>query len=405
MRTLGPTRTALTSGPTRQSESIARELALWEGAVAVVSLCVLLAKGVLYVMGGQLPDWLVLALFAGVIVNVGVLAWRWRVMRLRGKVVVVVAVGAMTIAAAVGFRGPTSVGAPQTSAPTPGARNDASAPSRDVNGSNAAVTDILATHCTPAIGPAAAFDIVHETVGATQGIVTVGSEPNAWVLQAAAPAAQGDNLVVVDGAEPRRLMLYSVSGRRASATRLVEGVVVDTAVDEAGDLVAFVERVGSNTRLGIWRPTSDQVLVFADPDASVAEVAVSRSGTTMNWTELVTGAARVVVSPTAAFQPRIAVVNGRYATWANEETLVYSAPFGEGHAIFAAPAAGGDAVRLTTPVQEDDIWPAVDPTCRSVVFTRSGAGGSVALFRTTGGTASPFLLDEAGAEIRVSFSW
>jgi WD40-like Beta Propeller Repeat len=257
--------------------------------------------------------------------------------------------------------------------------------------------------CVPA-GSAADNWFLYETAGVERMITIEPDEDEAWAIPGGAFAAAGQHIVYTDVADARRIEIMDLTTREVVASTALSGRATDATISEDGDHVVAVEDSSGDTRLVLWRPSTDEVTVLHDPLVDVSAPALSPSGDQLAWVLGANRSGRLVVADVATLGERVVAQDGGDPAWSPDgSTLVYSAPHGEGRAIHAVPVIGGESYRITSPVRADDYDPAVLPTCDGVVYARA-EGGTVDLWETRLGRADERLRPLAGAQSRPAFA-
>jgi len=257
--------------------------------------------------------------------------------------------------------------------------------------------------CTPA-DPAAARWFLYETSGVERVITIEPDDDQAWTILGGAFAAAGQHIVYTDVADTSRVEVMDLTARKVVASTAMSGRTTDATISHDGDHVVVVEDRSGDTRLVLWRPSTDELTVLVDPLVDVSAPALSPSADQLAWVQGTNRSGRLVVADMATLGERVVAEDGGDPAWSPDgSTLVYTAPYGEGRAIHAVSVRGQDSYRITNPVQADDYNPAVLPTCDGVVYARA-AGGTVDLFETRLGGTDEKLGELAGAQSRPAFA-
>lgn len=257
--------------------------------------------------------------------------------------------------------------------------------------------------CTAA-EPAAANWFLFETAGVERMITIEPDGDQAWSIPGGAFAAAGQHIVYTDVADASRVKIRDLTVREVVASTAMSGRITDATISRDGDHVVVVEDRSGDTRLVLWRPSTDEVTVLHDPLVDVSAPALSPSGDQLAWVQGANRSGRLVVADLATLGERVVADDGGDPAWSPDgSTLVYSAPFGEGRAIYAVDVGGRESHRITNPVQADDYDPAVLPTCDGVVYSRA-EGRTVDLWETSVGGPDRKLRQLAGAQSRPAFA-
>jgi dipeptidyl aminopeptidase/acylaminoacyl peptidase len=247
---------------------------------------------------------------------------------------------------------------------------------------------------------------LYETSGAPSKIVIEQDGRAVWDVDGSAFAAAGSRLVYVDPALPSRVIVEEIATHEWLATTVLDGRVTDTTISQDGEVVVLVENRSGDTRLVLWRPSTEEREVLFDPRADVSAPSLSPAGDRIAWVQGGSSSGEVLVAELPALATRTVVESGGDPAWSPDgHSIVYTTRrSGEGTAVYATAADGGEPLKLTNPVQADDSDPVVLPSCDGVAFARA-KDDSVDLWQRDLGSDSDTVLRElTGAQSRPAFA-
>jgi Tol biopolymer transport system component len=210
--------------------------------------------------------------------------------------------------------------------------------------------------------------------------------------------------VHVDASDSSRVRIVDVATLDVTATKRMEGHVVDTTISRDGDTVVLVERIGGDTRLVLWRPSTDQVDVIHDPRPLVSSPSLTPEGDRVVWVQGDDESGEIRSADLETFVVDTIALRGGHPAWAPDgRGVVYSAEYGEGQAIYFVAGGSTEPRRITNPVQAVDYDPVVLPSCDGVVYARA-RDGMVDLWEIRANEPEMILRELQGAQSRPSFA-
>lgn len=224
---------------------------------------------------------------------------------------------------------------------------------------------------------------LYEDAAADRRIVVEQDGRSPTSIPGVAFAAAGEHVVYATVTERTQVELMSLDTGELVGSKTLDGRVTDTTVSQDGEIIVLLEDLAGDNRLTLWRPSNNELRPIHDSRSTLSAPALSPSADRLAWIEgPLPGRLIVADLPTLAQQHELAD-EARDPAWSPDgTTVVYSAEFGDGQAIYATtPSEGGEHWRLTTPVQQMDDDPVVMPTCDGVVYARSQSG-TVDLWQT-----------------------
>jgi len=229
-----------------------------------------------------------------------------------------------------------------------------------------------------------------------------GGEGRAFVNGEAAVANRNFTALVDVDQSNRVVLLDSTGGTVIS--RLFDGEISDLSVSDAGDVLAL-EALAGDTRLVFWRTESDEATIVVDPASRVSQPAISPDSGSIAWVQQTSDGSVIRVGELAGNIDGTTVARGTSPSWSpDSSSIVYSAPFGEGRAIFAKRVESESiASRMTQPQGATDNDPVVAPDCTTIAFTRS-SGDNIVTLVLSGDNTDARTIGGSSPQIRPSFS-
>jgi hypothetical protein len=292
---------------------------------------------------------------------------------------------------------------------TDGATPASTSPSTDVEEPGAsddteASVDEDRPFCAEAYDDQAEGWFLYETAGGVDQIVIEEGGDPVSSLSGSAFSAAGSRLVHVDASDSSRVRIVDVATLDVTATKRMEGHVVDTTISRDGDTVVLVERIGGDTRLVLWRPSTDQVDVIHDPRPLVSSPSLTPEGDRVVWVQGDDESGEIRSADLETFVVDTIALRGGHPAWAPDgRGVVYSAEYGEGQAIYFVAGGSTEPRRITNPVQAVDYDPVVLPSCDGVVYARA-RDGMVDLWEIRANEPEMILRELQGAQSRPSFA-
>lgn len=340
----------------------------------------------------------------GLIVGSVLIAFGWSVLTKRGSLRLTFAMSIAGVAALLGaWLGPlASIFDDDDKQSTP--ELDGATPTATISGPRPSPTPVGASLCaTPPEAPSQTW-FLYEDAATDRRIVVEQDGRSATSIPGAAFAAAGAYVVYVDVAERKQVELMSLDTGELIGSTTLDGRVTDATMSQDGEIIVLLEDLAGDNRLTLWRPNDNELTIAHDPHVALSSPALSPSADRLAWIEGPPPGRLIVADfPELAQQQELAG-EARDPAWSPDgSTVVYSAGFGDGQAIYAIPSGGGERWRLSTPVQQTDYDPVVAPTCDRVVYVRS-QDGTVDLWQTQMDGDDEPLPELAGAESRPAFS-
>jgi len=245
---------------------------------------------------------------------------------------------------------------------------------------------------------------LYETASGTDTIVVEKDGSPVSSIDGSAFSAAASRLVHVDADDPTRVAVVVLPTLEVVATTVLDGRVADTTISRDGEKIVVLENVGGDTRLVLWRPSEDTLEVVHDPRPNVWGPSLAPAGDRLAWVQGDESSGEVRVADLATLVIDTVAESGSDPAWSPDgSTIVYSAPYGEGMAVYAVSDQEDEPRRVTSPVQAVDYDPAVLPGCDGVVYARS-QGGTVDLWETRDGGLDEVLRDLPGPQSRPAFA-
>ena len=277
-------------------------------------------------------------------------------------------------------------------------------PTDQDNGETPSQTELQSLCAEPPVVATHTWFLYENSGGTSQVVIEEDGRP-ASSFDGSAFSAAGSRLIHVDAMQPSRVVVVNIATGDPVATTIVKGRVTDTTISHDGETVVLLENRSGDTRLVLWRPSTDEMEVLHDPRASVFGPSLAPAGDRLAWVQGVESSGDVVVADLDAFVMRTIAENGSDPAWSPDgSTIVYTDTHSDGRAVFAVTDSGGDRRRLTNPIQAVDSDPAVAPSCDRVVYARAN-NGTVDLWVTSLDDGSEATFREVtGAQSRPAFA-